>query len=104
MEWSLCSFFLKPWTFYHTEINDSVVFAPSLTGTKFKFETPYGDELPTKGFDPGQDTYQAPPPDGSSVSVNVDPKSTRLQLLTPFSKWDGKDLENMPILIKVNDP
>lgn len=70
-------------------------------GSKFKFETPYGDELPTKGFDPGQDTYQAPPADGSGVSVNVDPNSTRLQLLTPFAKWDGKDIENMPVLIKV---
>ncbi|XP_061175070.1 aconitate hydratase, mitochondrial-like [Saccostrea echinata] len=70
-------------------------------GSKFKLETPYGDELPAKGFDPGQDTYQAPPSDSSSVNVNVDPKSTRLQLLTPFSKWDGKDIENMPVLIKV---
>ena len=72
-----------------------------LTGSKFKLETPYGDELPAKGFDPGQDTYQAPPADGSGVSVNVDPQSTRLQLLTPFQKWDGKDIENMPVLIKV---
>lgn len=70
-------------------------------GSKFKLETPYGDELPAKGFDPGQDTYQAPPADGSGVSVNVDPNSTRLQLLTPFQKWDGKDIENMPVLIKV---
>jgi len=35
------------------------------------------------------------------ISVNVDKKSDRLQLLTPFNKWDGKDLENMLILIKV---
>lgn len=70
-------------------------------GSKFKLETPYGDELPAKGFDPGQDTYQAPPADGSGVSVNVDPNSTRLQLLTPFQKWDGKDINNMPVLIKV---
>ena len=27
--------------------------------------------------------------------------SNRLQLLTPFDKWDGKDLEDMTILIKV---
>ena len=25
----------------------------------------------------------------------------RLQLLTPFSKWDGGDLKDMPVLIKV---
>lgn len=70
-------------------------------GSKFKFESPYGDELPEKGFDPGQDTYQPPPADGSGVNVQVDPKSNRLQLLTPFKKWDGKDLDDMVVLIKV---
>jgi len=30
-------------------------------GKKFKLESPFGDELPARGFDPGQDTYQAPP-------------------------------------------
>lgn len=24
-----------------------------------------------------------------------------MQLLTPFEKWDGKDLEQMPVLIKI---
>lgn len=61
-----------------------------LLGVKFQLQSPYGDELPDKGFDPGQDTYQAPPTDGSSVSIDVDPKSERLQLLSPFDKWDGK--------------
>lgn len=70
-------------------------------GKKFKLDSPFGDELPSKGFDPGMDTYQAPPKDGSGVKVDVDPKSQRLQLLTPFDKWDGKDLTDMTILIKV---
>ncbi|NP_001171859.1 aconitate hydratase, mitochondrial [Saccoglossus kowalevskii] len=69
-------------------------------GEKFKLESPYGDELPSKGFDPGEDTYQHPPEDGSSVSVDVDKNSNRLQLLSPFEAWDGKDLEDMTILIK----
>ncbi|CAM1302917.1 ACO2 (predicted), partial [Pycnogonum litorale] len=76
----------------------------SLVGTdgeKFQLQSPYGDELPDKGFDPGQDTYQEPPADGSSIGVEVDPQSERLQLLSPFDKWDGKDLEDMLILIKV---
>lgn len=30
-------------------------------GKKFKLDSPFGDELPALGFDPGQDTYQAPP-------------------------------------------
>jgi len=70
-------------------------------GKKFKLDSPYGDELPTKGFDPGMDTYEAPPKDGSAVKVDVDPKSQRLQLLEPFDKWDGKDLTDLTILIKV---
>jgi aconitate hydratase len=71
------------------------------SGSKFKLESPYGDELPSQGFDPGKDTYQHPPAIGSSIDVVVDPKSKRLQLLTPFDKWDGKDLEDMMVLIKV---
>jgi len=69
-------------------------------GSKFKLEAPTGDELPTKKFDPGEDTYQHPPADGSNVDVDVDPESNRLQLLTPFDKWCGTDLEDMAVLIK----
>ncbi len=70
-------------------------------GKEFKLDSPYGDELPSRGFDPGEDTYQHPPADGSSVRVDVDPNSDRLQLLTPFKKWDGQDYTDMQILIKV---
>ena len=44
---------------------------------------------------------QAPPEDGSSVNVDVSPSSDRLQLLSPFDKWIGTDLNDMRILIKV---
>ena len=47
-------------------------FEPS--GKPFMLESPYGDELPADGFDPGQDTYQAAPADSSAVSVDVDPE------------------------------
>jgi aconitate hydratase len=70
-------------------------------GSEFMLDSPYGDELPTRGYDPGEDTYQAPPEDGSSVVVDVSPASDRLQLLSPFDRWDHKDLENMQVLIKV---
>jgi aconitate hydratase len=62
---------------------------------------PSGDELPGRGFDAGEDTYQAPPADNKAVSVVVDPKSDRLQLLAPFDRWNGKDLVDMEVLIKV---
>uniref|UniRef100_A0A7M4FMY2 Aconitate hydratase, mitochondrial n=1 Tax=Crocodylus porosus TaxID=8502 RepID=A0A7M4FMY2_CROPO len=70
-------------------------------GKKFKLEAPDADELPRLEFDSGQDTYQYPPKDGSGQHVDVSPTSQRLQLLEPFDKWDGKDLEDMLILIKV---
>ncbi|UXI14706.1 hypothetical protein NH340_JMT00649 [Sarcoptes scabiei] len=73
----------------------------SSNGEKFKFKPPSGDELPKAGFDPGQDTYQPPPKSSSGLNVQVDPKSDRLQLLSPFDKWDGKDLDDMVILIKI---
>lgn len=64
-------------------------------------ESPYGDELPSRGFDPGEDTYQHPPEDGSGVKVDVDPNSDRLQLLTPFQKYGIDAYKNMRVLIKV---
>eukprot|EP00818_Percolomonas_sp_WS_P005171 CAMPEP_0117449988 /NCGR_PEP_ID=MMETSP0759-20121206/8232_1 /TAXON_ID=63605 /ORGANISM="Percolomonas cosmopolitus, Strain WS" /LENGTH=711 /DNA_ID=CAMNT_0005242487 /DNA_START=494 /DNA_END=2629 /DNA_ORIENTATION=+ len=67
-------------------------------GKTFKLESPYGDELPQQGFDAGENTYQAPK---EGVDVLVNPESTRLEILTPFQAWDGKDLNDMPILIKV---
>lgn len=36
-----------------------------------------------------------------SIRVEINPKSNRLQLLEPFEAWDGKDFENLIILIKV---
>jgi aconitate hydratase len=69
-------------------------------GKEFKLKEPTGEALPVRGYDPGQDTYQAPPADRSSVSVAVSPSSDRLQLLSPFDAWNGKDATDLPILIK----
>eukprot|EP00005_Dracoamoeba_jomungandri_P010177 CAMPEP_0174269874 /NCGR_PEP_ID=MMETSP0439-20130205/42587_1 /TAXON_ID=0 /ORGANISM="Stereomyxa ramosa, Strain Chinc5" /LENGTH=748 /DNA_ID=CAMNT_0015358871 /DNA_START=127 /DNA_END=2373 /DNA_ORIENTATION=- len=71
-------------------------------GNAFKLSPPSGDELPSKGFDAGKDTYQAPSKDGSSVDVVIAPNSQRLQKLPKFDAWDGKpNTPFMPILIKV---
>lgn len=69
-------------------------------GKEFKLSAPTGDGLPANGYDPGQDTYQAPPADRASVQVAVSPTSDRLQILEPFQAWDGKDALDMPVLIK----
>ncbi|KAF9953555.1 Aconitate hydratase mitochondrial [Mortierella alpina] len=70
-------------------------------GKPFKFAAPTGNELPPRGYDPGEETYQAPPKEKGHVQVQVSPTSDRLQLLEPFKKWNGKDMEDLPILIKV---
>lgn len=72
-------------------------------GGEFKFSDPFGDELPTRGYDPGQDTYQEPPSpsEASKVKIVISPQSDRLQLLKPFPAWNGKDLIDLAILIKV---
>jgi aconitate hydratase len=69
-------------------------------GNEFMLQAPSGDALPASGFDPGEDTYQAPPVDRSQVSVAVSPTSDRLQILEPFNAWNGKDADDIPILIK----
>ena len=69
-------------------------------GTEVKLEIPQGEVLPKNGYDAGNDTFIAPPADGSDIQVNVDPTSDRLQLLEPFKKWNGNDFLGMPVLMK----
>ncbi|MEQ8840262.1 MAG: aconitate hydratase [Acidimicrobiales bacterium] len=69
-------------------------------GEEVSLSTPIGIELPAAGFDPGEDTFVPAPADGSSVVVQVSPTSDRLQLLEPFTAWDGNDYEDLPVLVK----
>jgi aconitate hydratase len=69
-------------------------------GEEVILSVPVGIELPPAGFDPGEETFIAPPADGSAIDVVVSPSSDRLQLLEPFPAWDGNDYENLPILVK----
>ena len=56
--------------------------------------------LPDAGYDPGENTFTAPPADSSGVEVVVSPTSDRLQLLEPFAAWDGNDYLDLPVLMK----
>jgi len=58
------------------------------------------NELPPGGFVVSTDGYLAPPEDAAGVKIMVDPNSDRLALLEPFSAWDGKDYQGLPLLIK----
>jgi len=76
----------------HTLTNDE--------GDEVALSVPVGIELPPQGFDSGQNTFVAPPAQGSDIEVKVAPTSDRLQLLEPFEAWDGNDYEALPILVK----
>mgnify|MGYP003327211246 FL=1 len=64
------------------------------------FRSPVGEIVPARGYDPGVDTFTAPPADGGNVTVEVSPTSDRLQLLEPFPAWDGNDYIDLPVLMK----
>ena len=57
-------------------ITDTLVGAD---GKEFKLKEPQGVGLPPDGYDPGENTYQAPPEDRASVEVVISPTSDRLQ-------------------------
>lgn len=65
---------------------------------KVKLKAPVAPELPEKGFVPDIQGYQKP--EGSMAKVAVSPTSERLQLLTPFTKWDGQDFTDQLVLAK----
>ncbi len=69
-------------------------------GSRFKLRPPRGEELPKGGFDPGESGYLPPADDPAAIEVAVDPKSERLQLLTPFEPWDGEDFRDLLLLLK----
>ncbi len=69
-------------------------------GREVKLDEPVGYELPEKGFVAQDIGYQPPAEDGSKIEIVVNPNSERLQLLTPFQSWDGKNLTGMKLLIK----
>jgi aconitate hydratase len=69
-------------------------------GEKVKLDAPTGEELPPNGFLEDTKGFIPPSEDGDKVEVKVRPDSQRLQLLEPFAPWDGKDLTDLPVLLK----
>lgn len=64
-----------------------------------ELSAPDGPELPPAGFAACSDGLVRPVA-GSPEPV-IDPASERLQKLAPFTPWDGRDFESLPLLIKV---
>ncbi|MDC0645947.1 aconitate hydratase [bacterium] len=69
-------------------------------GESIKLNSPFGSDLPQNGFAVEDLGLKAPAIDGSSIEINVNPNSERLELLTPFTEWDGENITGMKLLIK----
>ena len=67
-------------------------------GREVKLKEPKGTDFPPQGFAVKDNGYLAPT--GKHVKVVISPDSSRLQELHPFAPWDGKDLLQMPLLLK----
>ena len=72
-------------------------------GETFRLEPPaVAPAVPAQAFDRGDTNYVAPPEDGSDIEVAVAPDSQRLQIMEPWTAWDGEDFERVPVLLKVS--
>ena len=69
-------------------------------GEEVMLAEPTGHELPSAGFAVEDNGYQAPAEDGSNIDVVVSADSQRLQLLAPFTPWDGQNINGAKLLIK----
>ena len=69
-------------------------------GEEVMLDEPKGWELPPDGFDVDDNGYIEPITDGSNVNVVINPESKRLEKLTPFEPWDGKNIFGAKLLIK----
>ena len=69
-------------------------------GEEVMLDEPKGWELPPDGFDVDDNGYIEPKEDGSNVEVVINPDSKRLEKLTPFQPWDGKNVLGAKLLIK----
>ena len=66
-------------------------------GEEVTLPEPVGEELPARGFDAGEEVFQAPSTGGDVVIAE---DSERLQRLEPFPANQREDLTGLPVLLK----
>ena len=69
-------------------------------GEEVMLEEPIANELPDMGFVSNIDGFIAPSESDRDKEIVIDSSSERLQLLTKFTEWDGKDFVDFPIIMK----
>jgi aconitate hydratase len=102
-----CSFLASPETVFAYAFHGRLDIDPFTTpialpgGGAFRFaDVGKVAEAPARGYVADEKGFLPPAANGATIRVAVDPKSDRLQLLTPFDAWNGRDLESMPVLVK----
>ena len=68
-------------------------------GEEVKLSPPYADELPSDGFSNTLEGFVQPNQD-IDVEVVINPESERLQVLTPFEKFNSKNYLDMTVFMK----
>jgi len=82
------------------DFNPLTDFLTNEKGELVKLDPPTGNDLPELGFAVEDQGLIPPSTDYQGIQITVNPESDRLQLLEPFTPWDGKDLLNLKLLIK----
>ncbi len=101
-----CSFLASPETvlayaiFGRLDIDPFNTDITAADGSTFRLNAPKVAEVPADGFVTDEQGFLPPGANGGHVEVQINPNSDRLQALTPFEPWDGKDLQDMPVLLK----
>ncbi|KAF0151859.1 MAG: aconitate hydratase [Ignavibacteria bacterium] len=70
-------------------------------GKKVKLDAPYGEELPKKNFLKDKKGFLAPSKNGFKTKIALPENNDRLSFMEPFAAWDGKDVNDAPLLLKV---
>ncbi|PYQ11266.1 MAG: aconitate hydratase, partial [Acidobacteria bacterium] len=74
---------------------------PGGDGKPWKLQPPKpAPDLPANGFVRDEAGYVSPPESGDALEVTIAENSERLQRLTPFPAWDGKDFTDLPVILK----
>ena len=71
-------------------------------GDNVMLKEPLGIEFPPKGFEVENNGFIDPNKfSDKEIEIKINSNSKRLQLLKPFMEWDGKNIKNIKLLIKV---
>ncbi|MCP4576504.1 MAG: aconitate hydratase [Deltaproteobacteria bacterium] len=69
-------------------------------GETFQLTPPDPPPLPEKGLTLYKSAYIAAEAEDTTFPIIIDSDSERLELLKPFPAWDGKDFNDLPVLVK----